>query len=225
MAVQTTEMAETFYGEDWTDIQNDLVVADYFAMLAATARGDRLVKLHRYKHVAVMIGKSHKAVERKHQNISAVLEKIGLHWLNGLAPLRNYQASLIAAVDRYLSERPELTGNAEPEPAIARVFERQLVWQGPRQSLALVPPPVLTADDGKSTDALARLVQKFDPVLRDARNRQLGLAGFTSSERSYARAVVRIWPKKSNGPHKSAATGRDTTSPRSVRTEMKNSLR
>jgi hypothetical protein len=47
---------------------------------------------------------------------------------------------------------------------------------GEAASLFLEPPPVLALP---STDSppLARLVRKFDPAARDARNRQLGRAG------------------------------------------------
>src|SRR5690606_19037395 len=39
------------------------------------------------------------------------------------------------------------------------------------------PPPSPTPDDGKETDAVRRLVRKFDPAARDARNRALGKQG------------------------------------------------
>jgi hypothetical protein len=51
--------------------------------------------------------------ERKHQNISAVLQKLGLPWIFGYKPLPNYQNSLIADIEHYLSST---TSRVEESP-------------------------------------------------------------------------------------------------------------
>lgn len=170
-------MADFTYGIDWTDDQNDLIVADYFAMLNMSNADEAFVKSHRYAEMAKLIGKKYKAVEAKHQNISAVLERLGMQWLKGLAPRRNFQGSLIAAVDRYLSARPSLTGVSDTNPTENAFSEKKLSWAGPQPSLAMVAPPQLEYDEHKTTEALSRLIRKFDPALRDSRNRKLGYAG------------------------------------------------
>jgi hypothetical protein len=49
------------------------------------------------------IGRTHRSVEFKHQSISAVLGELGLPWIPGYKPKRNYQNAIFDAIDRYLS--------------------------------------------------------------------------------------------------------------------------
>lgn len=49
------------------------------------------------------IGRTHRSVEFKHQNISAVMEELGLPWILGYKPKRKYQNAIFGAIDRYLS--------------------------------------------------------------------------------------------------------------------------
>jgi hypothetical protein len=46
-------------------------------------------------------GRTHRSVEFKHQNISAVLDEFGLPWIPGCIPKRNYQNAIFDAIDRY----------------------------------------------------------------------------------------------------------------------------
>src|SRR5207237_2807335 len=64
-------------GTVWTDDELDLVVADYFAMLAAEQAGRAYVKSHHAAALMAKIGRTHRSVEFKHMNISAVLAEIG----------------------------------------------------------------------------------------------------------------------------------------------------
>ncbi|MET4101226.1 hypothetical protein ABIE58_000643 [Roseovarius sp. MBR-78] len=62
----------------WTDEENDLIVADYFAMLADDIAGRPYNKAeHRRALLPVLNGRSEGSVEFKHQNISAVLKGLG----------------------------------------------------------------------------------------------------------------------------------------------------
>ena len=58
--------------------------------------------------VEARIGRSHGSIEFKHQNISAVLEKLGMPWIPGYKPRRNYQGALLDAIDRHLSNNPQV---------------------------------------------------------------------------------------------------------------------
>ncbi len=110
------------------------------------------------------IGRSHRSVEFKHQNISAVLDELGMPWIPGYKPKRNHQNAIFDAIDRYLTKHPAILEPAPilppPPPLPAEIF---------------VAPPTLTAEP--VPERLRRLVQKFDPVERDHRNRSLGKAG------------------------------------------------
>jgi len=62
----------------WTDEENDLIVADYFAMLADDISSLRYSKAeHRRGLLPLFDSRSEAAVEFKHQNISAVLKGFG----------------------------------------------------------------------------------------------------------------------------------------------------
>jgi Domain of unknown function (DUF3883) len=72
---------------DWTDSENDLIVADYFAMLIAEISGSDLNKsVHRRDILALLPNRNAGSVEFKHQNISAVLVGLGQPWITGYKP-------------------------------------------------------------------------------------------------------------------------------------------
>lgn len=154
-------------GRPWDDAELDAIVEDYFAMLDAELEGRPFVKSHHSKDLMERIGRTHRSVEFKHQNISAVLDELGMPWIEGYKPKRNYQNAIFDAIDRYLSNNG---GRAKfsPEPS-ATLIE-------PAAPPLFVAPPSLEAEVERPP-RLEQLVRKFDPVERDFRNRQLGKAG------------------------------------------------
>ncbi|MGE0046641.1 MAG: hypothetical protein AB7T08_12865, partial [Hyphomonadaceae bacterium] len=78
-------------GRPWDDAELDAIVADYFAMLKAELSSQPYVKSHHSKALMQEIGRTHRSVEFKHQNISAVLDELGMSWIVGYKPKRNYQ--------------------------------------------------------------------------------------------------------------------------------------
>lgn len=151
-------------GTVWTDDELDLIVADYFAMLAAEQASQPYVKSQHSAALMAKIGRTHRSVEFKHMNISAVLEEIGQPTIRGYKAKANYQRSILDAIERHLTGRPALLWPA----GSAGVGEPVLPF--------LEPPPVLQAPRERPRE-LERLVRKFDAGERDFRNRQLGKAG------------------------------------------------
>ena len=89
--------------QGWTDAENDLIVADYFAMLANGVEGRPYNKAkHRRQLLPHFNFRSKGSVEFKHQNISAVLKGLSEVWITGYKPAFNFKASLIGAVARWL---------------------------------------------------------------------------------------------------------------------------
>ena len=83
----------------WTDEENDLIVADYFAMLADDISARRYSKAeHRRALLPLLNDRSEGSVEFKHQNISAVLKGLGEDWIPGYKPAFNFQMTLVDAV-------------------------------------------------------------------------------------------------------------------------------
>ena len=152
---------------DWTEFENQKIVADYFDMLARELDNVPFNKSEHRRRLIGQVAQSEGSVERKHQNISAVLKGMGERWISGYKPLFNYQQSLEDAVHLWLvrnpdwfEKLPEETGFAEPK---ALFFE-------PAPTLRNAPPP----DELEQTMRTAR---KFDVASRDERNRRLGLEG------------------------------------------------
>lgn len=159
---------ESKIGTDWSDDELDAIVADYFAMLGEELAGRAYVKRHRAEALMQRIGRTHRSVEFKHMNISAVLAELGLPTIRGYKPKANYQGAIFDAIDRYLSAHRAVLTPAPP--AIVGVAEVQAIWveeTAPAADFSRPPRP----------ERLERLVRKFDPVERDFRNRTLGEAG------------------------------------------------
>jgi len=112
------------------------------------------------------IGRTHRSVEFKHQNISAVLDELGMPWIPGYKPKRNYQHAIFDAIDRYLTKHPSVLDPVPTSPGVPSV-----------PTDIFVATPTLAATDEPIPEPLRRLVRKFDPVERDHRNRLLGKAG------------------------------------------------
>ncbi len=157
---------EAKIGTVWSDWELDAIVADYFAMLTNELARQPYVKSHHSAALMAQIGRTHPSVEFKHQNISAVLEELGLPWIPGYKPKRNYQSAIFGAIDRYLSARGDVPFNQLP-PSPLQLAEDGSFFVDPPTS---VPTP-------ERPWQLDRLVRKFDPVERDFRNRELGKAG------------------------------------------------
>jgi hypothetical protein len=189
-------VADDITGTDWTDAQNDLIVADYFSMLTAELAGHSYVKSDHNSALQALTGRTRGSIERKHMNISAVMGRLGLPRIKGYLPYANFQNGLIDAVDRYLANQADHREGVEPIVA-SLVAENQAVWRGlttdqaPRLLTGYEEPPLPSLDEIKSTVALDRLVRKFDPAARDARNRSLGRQGeelIFEYERTHLRA-------------------------------------
>ena len=161
-----TEWIAPLTGTDWTDEENDILVADYFAMLGEEMADRSYVKAHHRRAVVERIGRSEGSVERKYMNVSAVLMKLGLPRIRGYAPNANAQfGALTAAIDRYLA------GNAT-------AWEPEVIPTSPlTNDDPFVPAPKLQPQPEAVPEPIRRLVRKWDPAARDARNRALGKRG------------------------------------------------
>jgi hypothetical protein len=157
---------DTKTGTDWQDDELDAIVADYFEMLVADLAGRPYVKSRHSEVLMAKIGRTRGSVEYKHENISAALDELGMPWISGYKPHRNYQNAILDALDRYLTQHPAFL---EPVPTSPTAVTPP--------SVVFVDPPARTAANEPIPDRLRYLVRKFDPVQRDLRNRSLGKAG------------------------------------------------
>ena len=158
--------------EAWTDKENDLIVADYFAMLANDiARRPYNKAEHRRGLVSLLRNRSEGSIEFKHQNISAVLKGLGEDWIPGYKPAFNFQMSLVDAVARWLDLNPAgLSSSSSTRQALMGLQEAAQLWIGPPPTQSNQPPP-------QELEQMLRIARKFDVAGRDERNRVLGRAG------------------------------------------------
>lgn len=155
----------------WSDSEIDLIVVDYFAMLADELADRSFNKAERNRTLQKLILRGRGSIEFKHQNISAVMLGLGQPWIEGYKPASNFQHALIDGVMRWLDARPDwLLPKSKAETMSASVREARPLWIGPPPTHRNEPPPV-------DLELMAAIGRKYDVAERDARNRQLGKAG------------------------------------------------
>lgn len=172
-------MPEDQRGTEWAQPEIDLVVSDYFDMREKFLRGESFIKARHYDNIVKKIGRTKASVERKYMNISAALERLSLPWLKGYAPLHNFQGALLKSVEQFVEQ--EWNNEIIPASQADAMFETS--------QLFLDEPPQVSKPLSSKNPDLERIARKFDPALRDERNRKLGLAG---EKRVYESEVSRF---------------------------------
>lgn len=161
-------------GEPWSRAEVEATVASYFEMLRLELEGkDYNKSAHRRQLLRILEGRSEGSIERKHQNISAVLIELGFPYIDGYKPLSNYQTLLRRVVDERLGQSDELADRVAEEvgrdidvPDVDDILQ------------ILVDPP-----DRPSRSRYARerpapaLASRPNYLLREIRNATLGRAG------------------------------------------------
>ncbi|MEQ1929321.1 MAG: DUF3883 domain-containing protein [Parvularculaceae bacterium] len=155
-------------GTNWTEAEIRVVIAEYLKMLGLELSHRHFVKADHNRAVQTATGRSKGSIEFKFQNISAVFASLGLPWIDGYVPMANFQKALLDEIEAALSgssafdifQSPDRDGFSEDE----------LLFLEP-------PPPPVTKAPLEIDVRLGRLIAKFDPAERDARNRVLGLKG------------------------------------------------
>ena len=159
---------------DWSREEVEAAVSDYFAMLESELRGDPYNKAQHNRGLQGLLNdRPRGAVERKHQNISAILIEAGYPYIDGYKPLANYQGLLRAIVEE------RLAGAASLNATVAAVVEQQGSDQPIDDLLSIqVDPP--HADEERK---LREIPVTSPPRIRrnyleiEARNQSLGKAG------------------------------------------------
>lgn len=162
--------------EGWSAEEIRATVEDYFDMLEAELTNRPFNKSeHRRTLMSRLRGRSPTAVERKHQNISAILREIGLPSIDGYKRLPNYQQALADDVQRYVRSHPEvrrLIDSVEMElPGSLAITA-----EDPRELFVEPPESDPVARRGRKP-LRPRQGASYEFEVRDAKNRALGAAG------------------------------------------------
>jgi len=163
-------------GQNWSREEVEATVADYFEMLGKELKGLRYNKAEHNRSLARLLdSRSHGSIERKHQNISAVLIHLGFPYISGYKPLGNYQHLLYEVVAGRLknsSDLIQLVENQVNQPARLPDIDDILS--------SLVDPPVIEPIKAQfEADGICEPITWFrvDYFAKEAQNRSLGLAG------------------------------------------------
>lgn len=162
--------------KSWSREEVELVVEDYFEMLKLELKDRAYNKTaHRNRLMGLLNSRSHGSIERKHQNISAILIEIGYPYISGYKPLSNYQTLLAQVVTDRISGNTDLTetvAEAVDQPADPLPVSD---WQS-----YLDDPPILDKKGSSVSVKKPPVYGRFREVNyleREARNSSLGLAG------------------------------------------------
>lgn len=157
-------------GQDWTADEVEATVSDYFEMLRCEASGTPYSKAdHNARLRTKLTTRSKASIELKHQNISAVLDQLGLPYIRGYKPRSNLQDLLRRVVLDYI-ERNRNTLVSVMDSFDAQTTPGARVFQG-----VLQQPPRLV--DYPPAAKRARLPRKLDYAAREELNRSLGRNG------------------------------------------------
>jgi hypothetical protein len=161
-------------GAVWSRAEVEATVASYFAMLEAGLRGEDVNKTqYRKRLIPLLNGRTPGAVERKHQNISAILIDERVPYISGYKPLGNYQLLLRQVVLEQLTQRRDLRARIVQEVSrVPPIPERAAL----DSVFAPVPPPRMDAKQGRIKRAPTQHAPT-DYLAMEARNSALGLAG------------------------------------------------
>jgi len=124
--------------EGWSREEVEAAVAVYFDMLVRELSGVSYNKAEHNRDLQNLVPqRTRGSIERKHQNISAVLIEIGYPYIDGYKPLGNYQELL-----RFVVEN-RLTGAVALNKAAEDVVERPVETAPKVLNILsiLVPPP------------------------------------------------------------------------------------
>lgn len=153
-------------GITWQEYEIEIIVSDYLEMLRLDLEGIKYNKAERNRILQRKLDRTKGSIEYKHQNISAVMDRLGLPSIRGYKPASNYQARLFEILESQLQK-----GNLLEE--ISRPGE----FKEPEVGIQFDSPPPINRYPKQIDPKIQYVVRKYDAAKRDARNRELGEAG------------------------------------------------
>lgn len=158
--------------DSWSDIEVELIVADYFSMLEKELGGNQINKTeHRKKILPLLKGRSEGSIEFKHQNISAVLVELRQPFIRGYKPRFNYQKILVEKVVNYLQSNLSFEKNFEHFAEVAPLEKKTIIFEN---FIGEAPEKQQIAAEKELT---YRRPMKINYLEREQNNRNLGMMG------------------------------------------------
>ena len=162
---------------NWTEAEIEAVVTDYLDMLLKELARTPYRKADHWRQLLRRIDRTKGSIEYKYGNISAVMDRLGLPYVNGYQPYPNYQRALYEAVENRVRRDPDLLARLTG----ASFALRETDFAAPPPSglqIEIHEAPVLTPLEPVRDRIIQNILSRMgDPAERDARNRDLGRAG------------------------------------------------
>ncbi len=161
---------------NWSKEEVQIIVSDYFDMMHNELQGRKYNKSeHRRKIIKLLNNRSHGSIERKHQNISAALIDVGLPYIQGYKPLRNFQKSQLPdAIQKQLGISPDFLS------LIAKDVESSIDIPDVADILQSMVEPPFTKNP--LTESIKETINPYSSqgvnyLAREANNRAIGNIG------------------------------------------------
>lgn len=157
----------------WSNIEVELIIADYFNMLIDELSGIPINKAeHRRKILPFLNNRSEGSIEFKHQNISAILIRLGQPYITGYLPRFNYQKILEEKVIEYLVH------NSSIEKHFNQFIEKDIIKPKDIDFINLiVEPPKFEKGLSEPSSLYQRNPIKVNYLEKEQSNNKLGLYG------------------------------------------------
>jgi hypothetical protein len=162
--------------DSWTRLEVEAAVAAYFEMLTKELRSESINKTTYRRSLSRRLdSRSDGSIERKHQNISAIMIELGLPYINGYKPLSNYQSLLRQVVVDRLQDAGMLRAAAEASATAPAPFP---VTDDILGRVEEPPLPTKIPATGDVREVMRVAPARFVNYLeRESRNASLGRAG------------------------------------------------
>lgn len=172
--IESSQPTETV---DWSQREVEYIVADYFEMLLKELKGERYSKTdHRRRLLLRLHSRSAAAVEFKHRNISAVLAKTGLPYINGYKPARNYQNILEQVVEEHIERESQFFPTLLQSAASEDIENAHLITKPFEAYLEDAPDPHF-APAKTTSEPRVYGGRRLDYARMEAANRHIGKLG------------------------------------------------
>ncbi|WP_192562090.1 P-loop NTPase fold protein [Pseudomonas gozinkensis] len=145
---------------DWNDSEIDAAVDAYISMLSREQTGQKFVKTeeNRILREGALIGRTKGSVEFRMQNISAVLEELGLPRINGYKPAKNVGNHIRDRILARLTEKNLIPQSSKPSD-----YSRETLFHSDDPWAVGLEDKIGVVDEAKAMATLA--IRTEDPPL------------------------------------------------------------
>lgn len=159
--------------QNWAEYEVEIIVNDYFSMLKSELKGINYKKAeHRRTIINKLNNRSDSSIEKKHMNISAALITMGLPYIPGYKPYKNYQKIIVDSIQDYLES------NSVVIELIKEDVNKKIKMPKVENILnTMVEPPIANTYEDQNKKTSYFKAKKVNYIEIESKNRSLGNKG------------------------------------------------